>query len=110
MPLAYIRQPEYWEIVVVGSLRGTGLAGPAPYTESLEVTATIGTRGFEVVGASTSERFNVPPARRTDASGSLGRSAAAGSGHPACRGRVRITVRRLRCRALKTQPLRIQPS
>jgi hypothetical protein len=57
MPLVYIRQPEYWEIVVVGSLRGTGLAGPAPYTESLEVTATIGTRGFEVVGASTSERF-----------------------------------------------------
>jgi hypothetical protein len=43
--LVYIRQPEYWEIEVVGSLRGTGLAGPAPYAESLEVTATIGGSG-----------------------------------------------------------------
>ena len=37
--LVYIRQPEYWEIEVVGSLRGTGLAGPAPYAESLELAA-----------------------------------------------------------------------
>jgi hypothetical protein len=60
VPLVYIRQPEYWEVEVVGSLRGAGLAGPAPYTESLEVTATIGTRGLQVVGASTAERFDVP--------------------------------------------------
>lgn len=59
VPLVYVRQPEYWEIEVVGSLRGIGLPSLAPYTVSLPLAGVIGTRGVEVVGATRRERFEV---------------------------------------------------
>ena len=61
IPRIYIQQPEYWGIEVVGTLRGIGLPALAPYHVSLPLDGVIGTRGIEVIGASRSERFDVPP-------------------------------------------------
>ena len=60
VPVVYIRQPEFWEIEVVGTLRGFGLPALAPYAVSLPLDGTLGTRGIEVVGATRRERFDVP--------------------------------------------------
>lgn len=60
VPLVYVSQPGYWEIEVVGSLPGVGLPALVPYEVSLPVTATMGTRGIEVVGATRRERIDVP--------------------------------------------------
>ncbi len=62
VPLVYVQQPEYWEIEVVGSLRGVGLPSQAPYAVSLPLAGVIGQRGIEVVGASRRERFDLEPA------------------------------------------------
>ncbi|MFI5841677.1 hypothetical protein ACIA8K_18405 [Catenuloplanes sp. NPDC051500] len=59
VPLVYVRQPEYWEIEVVGTLAGVGLPVETPYEVSLPVTSTLGTVGVEVVGATTRERIDV---------------------------------------------------
>jgi hypothetical protein len=61
VPVIYIRQPEYWTIEVVGSLRGIGLPALAPYTVLIPLAGTIGTRGIEVAGATRSERFGIFP-------------------------------------------------
>jgi hypothetical protein len=63
IPLAYIRQPEYWGIEVTGCLPGgIGVAAPtAPYIASLPLNGTIGTQGIEVIGATRSEQISVPP-------------------------------------------------
>ncbi len=59
-PVMYIRQPEYWEIDVRGCARGIGLPVLTPYTASLRLGGTIGTRGIEVVGANQRVRIDVP--------------------------------------------------
>jgi hypothetical protein len=60
-PLTYIQQPEYWGIEVVGSVGGLVLPSPgAPYTVSLPLAGFIGTCGVEVIGASRSERHDIP--------------------------------------------------
>jgi hypothetical protein len=62
VPVVYIRQPEYWEIEVVGSLRGgIGLPAEKQYTVSLNLAASTGTKGIVVMGATRLQRFNVPP-------------------------------------------------
>jgi Domain of unknown function (DUF6438) len=61
VPLVYIRQPEYWGIEVVGSLRGVGLPTTSSYTVSLPLTGFIGTQGIEVIGAERSVTIEVPP-------------------------------------------------
>ena len=62
VPRVHIRRPEYWEIEVVVRLRGgIGLPALAPYTVSLNLTGVTGTRGIEVIGATRSERLDVPP-------------------------------------------------
>ncbi|HSF39102.1 MAG TPA: hypothetical protein VLT87_04865 [Thermoanaerobaculia bacterium] len=61
IPRIYIRQPEYWGIEVVGTLKGIGLPVLAPYHVSLPLDGVIGTQGIEVIGANRSERFDVPP-------------------------------------------------
>jgi hypothetical protein len=61
-PLVYVRPPEYWEIEVLGRLRGIGLPALAPYTVSLRLAGVTGTKGVEVVGATRRARFDVPPA------------------------------------------------
>ena len=60
-PLTYIRQPEYWGIEVVGSLRGIGLPTTAPYSVSLPLDSILGTKGIEVIGAGEREQIDVPP-------------------------------------------------
>src|SRR5688572_1017806 len=47
-PLIYVRQPEFWEIEVIGSLPGIGLPMIAPYTVALQLDSIIGTKGIEV--------------------------------------------------------------
>jgi hypothetical protein len=60
LPLVYIRQPEFWEIEVVGTVRGVALPTTTPYVVSLPVTATLGTDGIEVVGATRRQRIDIP--------------------------------------------------
>lgn len=61
IPRIYIQQPEHWGIEVVGTLTGIGLPVLAPYHVSLPLDGVIGTRGIEVIGATRSEQFDVPP-------------------------------------------------
>lgn len=61
VPVVYIRQPEFWEIEVVGRLRRVGLPALAPYTATLNLAGAIGTEGVRVVGATRSQRLRVPP-------------------------------------------------
>lgn len=68
-PLVYIRQPDYWEIEVVGCLRGIGLPVLTPYTVSLPLDGVRGIHGVEVVGANGRKRLDVPPlAKKGDVS------------------------------------------
>jgi hypothetical protein len=61
VPLVYIRQPEFWGIEVTGCLPGgIGLPATAPYTASLPLNGTIGTRGIEVIGATRTEKIDIP--------------------------------------------------
>ncbi len=60
-PLVYIKRPEYWGIEVVGSLPGVGLPTLAPYTVSIPLDSITGTKGIEVIGATRSEKKDVPP-------------------------------------------------
>jgi hypothetical protein len=71
VPRQYIRRPEYYGIEVVGCLGGIGLPVLAPYSVSLELEGTIGTRGIEIIGATRSERIDIPRAHP-------------GPGSPAC--------------------------
>ena len=63
VPLIYIQQPEYWGIEVVGRLPGIGLPAEAPYTVSIALDGITGTEGVEVIGATRSEKAQVPPRR-----------------------------------------------
>jgi hypothetical protein len=61
-PVVYIRQPEYWEIEVLGRLRGAvGLTAVEPYTVTLPLAGVTGTRGVEVMGANKSMRLDLLP-------------------------------------------------
>lgn len=59
-PLVYIRQPEYWGIEVVGCLPEVALPVVTPYVVRLDLTGTLGTLGIEVIGASRSEKIDIP--------------------------------------------------
>jgi len=60
-PLTYIQRPEYWGIEVVGHLPGgIGLPVITPYRVSLPLAGLLGTKGIEVIGASRSEKIDVP--------------------------------------------------
>ncbi len=62
-PRTYVRQPEYWEIEVIGVLTGIGLPAVGPYSVSLPLDGITGTKGIEVVGASRRQQIEVPPLR-----------------------------------------------
>lgn len=60
-PLIYIDCPEYWGIEVVGCLPGgVCLDAIKPYTVTLPLSHVTGSRGIEVIGATKTERFEVP--------------------------------------------------
>lgn len=50
LAVTYIRRPEYWEIDVLGCENGIGLPVLTPYTATLRLGGTVGTKGIEVVG------------------------------------------------------------
>jgi hypothetical protein len=60
-PLIYIDKPDYWQIEVVGLLPGIGLPALGPYIAHLDLGGVIGKKGIEVVGATKSLKFDVPP-------------------------------------------------
>ena len=59
-PVTYFRQPEYWEIDVLGCVRTVGMPALTPYTASLRLGSTVGTKGIEVVGANRRVRIDIP--------------------------------------------------
>jgi hypothetical protein len=59
-PRIYIKQPDYWEIEVIGCQSGIGLPTKAPYHVALDISQSLGTNGIEVVGATRRERIKVP--------------------------------------------------
>lgn len=59
VPRVYVRQPEYWEIEVVGCLPGIGLPALVPYTVHLPLDGIRGTKGVEVIGATYSKKIEV---------------------------------------------------
>jgi hypothetical protein len=61
-PLVYVKQPEYWGIEVIGCLTG-GICLPAvrPFTESIPLAGITGTEGIEVIGATHTQKIDVPP-------------------------------------------------
>ncbi|MDJ0952014.1 MAG: hypothetical protein QNJ94_24140 [Alphaproteobacteria bacterium] len=61
VPLVYAKQPEYWGIEVVGCLYGIGSPAYTPYLESLKLDDIRGTKGVVIIGASNSEKQDVPP-------------------------------------------------
>ena len=59
-PLVYIDCPEYWEIEVLGALRGGFcLRGLKPFTLAIPLAGITGYRGIEVLGARRSETIEV---------------------------------------------------
>ena len=60
-PVTYFQKPEYWEIDVLGCVREIGVPVLTPYTASLRLGTTIGTKGIEVVGATRRLRIDIPP-------------------------------------------------
>jgi hypothetical protein len=65
-PFVYVRQPEYWEIEVIGSLPGIGLPVPTPYTVALPLAGIRGSLGIEVIGANQTQLINLPPTADQD--------------------------------------------
>lgn len=62
-PVIYTHQPEYWRIEVVGILPGFGLPAFAPYSVSIPLDGIIGTKGIEVVGASSTKQIDIADER-----------------------------------------------
>jgi hypothetical protein len=58
-PLIYITRPEYWAIEVVGTQKGIGFPVPAPYEVALEITHFVGSKGIEVIGATSKKKIKV---------------------------------------------------
>jgi len=57
VPLTYVRQPEFWGIEVTGCTSQPGLQVVTPFTARLNIDATIGTIGVEVIGATRSQQI-----------------------------------------------------
>ena len=59
-PLIYIQQPEYWGIELIGCQGGIGLPMEAPFIVTLDISRHRGKKGIEVMGATRSEKRDVP--------------------------------------------------
>lgn len=57
-PAVYIRQPEYWEIEVVGCRKGIGLPMVVSYVATLDLQGTVGTKGMNVIGANGEKKID----------------------------------------------------
>lgn len=58
-PRIYVRQPEYWGIEVIGIMPGIGLPATAPFHVTIPLDGVIGTKGIEVIGATSSRKFEL---------------------------------------------------
>lgn len=58
-PVVYIRQPEYWLILVNGCGSGMGMPVLTPYVAKRDITGSIGTLGIEVQGANQSVKIPI---------------------------------------------------
>lgn len=74
-PLIYTRKPEYWGIEVIGTLAGPGLTAIAPYHVFIPLAGITGTKGVEVIGASSSKKLAVPPGSGGSKGGGGGKKA-----------------------------------
>ena len=66
-PLVYVSRPQWWGIQVVGSTEeGPHAAQPItaiPFSVDLDLQGITGTEGVEVIGATKTERLEVPTAQ-----------------------------------------------
>ena len=60
VPRVYVRQPEYWCIEVIGTVAGIALPTEAPYTVTIPLDSIRGTIGIDVIGATKTQRIDVP--------------------------------------------------
>ncbi|MEM7035790.1 MAG: hypothetical protein AAF570_02350 [Bacteroidota bacterium] len=60
VPVTYVKQPDYWQIEVVGCLSGAGLDAIAPYKVTLPLSGPMGKKGIVVVGAGKEKKINLP--------------------------------------------------
>jgi hypothetical protein len=60
VPRVYVRQPEYWGIEVTGMVAGIVLPTEAPYTVTIPLDGIRGTIGIDVIGATTTQKIDVP--------------------------------------------------
>jgi hypothetical protein len=66
-PRVYVRQPEYWGIEVVGCLNGgICLTALRPFMELIPLAGITGTKGIEVIGATDTKTFDIPPKLGSD--------------------------------------------
>ena len=63
-PLVYVSRPTYWGIQVVGSTAAgptpTSAITNVPYSVQIALAGITGTDGIEVIGASRTERIDLP--------------------------------------------------
>lgn len=57
---SYYGRPQWWRTTVVGCLKSFGIPIPAPYWVSLPLDQFVGSKGVEIVGASTASRHPIP--------------------------------------------------
>lgn len=62
-PRQYVTQPEYWGIEVVETYHGM-LPSIGHYSVSISLEGIVGTKGIEVIGATRSEKRDVPPKKK----------------------------------------------
>jgi len=58
-PRIYVDKPDYWQIEVVGRQSGVGLPTTGPYSISIDLSASRGRKGVEVVGAAKTQRIDI---------------------------------------------------
>ncbi|MGD9543905.1 MAG: hypothetical protein AB7F41_12395 [Methylocystis sp.] len=58
-PATYVRQPEYWEIQVTGSVPGICLTAIGDYHETLPLDGVRGAKGVVVKWADDSQTFDI---------------------------------------------------
>lgn len=64
LPVMYVMQPDYWQVMLVGCPeRGKGAGVPRPYKVRLKLNGTIGHKGIRLLGASPAsyKRIDITP-------------------------------------------------
>lgn len=60
IPLIYVTCPEYWNIEIVGTLKGGFcLTAMRPYMVSIPLSGITGSKGVEIIGSNNTQQFEV---------------------------------------------------